>query len=122
MILRFEMILSVVSYERNNIIFHEKSLKLPKNNNFNNVFCNRIFLHYLLTKFLEFFMKPFFWKIFYTTLVFPISKVKYSVAEIDERIFFKETFSFFPITIFEDFLLTFEIGNSRVVENILPKK
>ena len=32
-----------MSYERKNIIFHEKMLKLKKTNIFNNVFCNRIF-------------------------------------------------------------------------------
>ena len=43
MILRLEMILSVVSYERKNII-HEKNLKLTKNNTFNNVFVIEFFL------------------------------------------------------------------------------
>ena len=45
MILRFEMISSVVSYERKNIL-HTKNLKLTKNNTFNNVFCNRIFPYF----------------------------------------------------------------------------
>ena len=35
MILRLEMILSGVFYERKNIIFYEKNLKLRKNNTFN---------------------------------------------------------------------------------------
>ena len=38
MILRHEIILSVTSYERKNIIFYVKISKLTKNNNFNNVF------------------------------------------------------------------------------------
>ena len=42
MILRLEMITSVVSYEKKNI-FHERNLKLTKNTIFNDVFCNRIF-------------------------------------------------------------------------------
>ena len=43
MILKLEMILLVVSYEKINIFFHEKNLKVTKNNTLNNVFCNRIF-------------------------------------------------------------------------------
>ena len=35
MILRLEMILSGVFYERKNMIFYEKNLKLRKNNTFN---------------------------------------------------------------------------------------
>ena len=46
MILRLEMILSVMFYERKKIIFYEKYLKLKKNNTFNNAFCNRIFIFY----------------------------------------------------------------------------
>ena len=38
MILKLEIILSVVSYERKNITFNEKRLKLTKNNTFNNAF------------------------------------------------------------------------------------
>ena len=45
MILRFEILSSVVSFERKNISFHEKNLKLIKNNNFD-VFCNRRFPYY----------------------------------------------------------------------------
>ena len=37
------MILLVVSYERKNIIFHDKNFKLTKNNTFKNDFCNRLF-------------------------------------------------------------------------------
>ena len=37
MILRFEIILSIVSYERKNIIFYERNLKHTKNNAFNTV-------------------------------------------------------------------------------------
>ena len=36
MILRLEMILSVMSYGRKNIIFYEQNLKLTENNTFNN--------------------------------------------------------------------------------------
>ena len=57
---------------------------------------------------------------FYTALKFPISKVKFSMAEIIKRIFWKETF-FYEITIFEDYLLIFKIGN-RVVEYFFPRK
>ena len=39
-ILKVEMLLSVVFYERKNIIFYEKNFKLMKNNTFNDVFCN----------------------------------------------------------------------------------
>ena len=42
------------------------------------------------------------------------------MAEIVKRIFQKETC--FQMTIFEDFLLTFEIGNSRDVENNFPEQ
>ena len=44
MISRIEMISSVVSYEGDNIILHDKNVKVTKNNTFNNVFCNRFFL------------------------------------------------------------------------------
>ena len=40
--LKFEMIFSIMSYERKNIIFYEKNLKATKNNTFINVFYNRI--------------------------------------------------------------------------------
>ena len=43
MILKHEIILPVVSYDKKNIIFYEKNLKLTKNNTFNNVSCNKIF-------------------------------------------------------------------------------
>ena len=42
-ILRLEMILSVISYERKNVIFYEKNFKLTKSNTFNNVFGNQFF-------------------------------------------------------------------------------
>ena len=42
MILRLEMILSVVPYQRKNIIFNEKNLKVTKNNILNNGFCDKI--------------------------------------------------------------------------------
>ena len=41
MILRVEMILSVMLYKRTNI-FYEKNVKLTKSDTFNNVSCNRI--------------------------------------------------------------------------------
>ena len=58
-------------------------------------------------------------KIFSTTLLFPVLKVKFPVAEIVKRIFWTEK-SF--KTIFEDFVLILENENSRVVEKIFPKK
>ena len=49
MILRLEMVLSVVSDGRKNIIFYEKNSKLKKSNTFINVSCNRIYpYHFLL--------------------------------------------------------------------------
>ena len=44
MILSPEIISSIVSYERENIIFHGKNLRLTKNNTFNNVFAIEFFL------------------------------------------------------------------------------
>ena len=46
--LRIEIILSVVSYERKNIIVYEKNVKLSNNNTFNNVFCNIILIYSFL--------------------------------------------------------------------------
>ena len=40
------MIFPVVSYKRKDIRLNEKTLKLPKNNTFNTVFCNRTFPYY----------------------------------------------------------------------------
>ena len=37
-------------------------------------------------------------------------------------LFFKEKHSFEKITIFEDFLLTFKIGNGRDVKNYFPEE
>ena len=37
------MILTIVFYERENMIFYGKNLKLTKNNTLNNFFCDRIF-------------------------------------------------------------------------------
>ena len=77
-ILKLEMILSVVSYERKNILY-EKNLKLTKNNTFNNVLWNRIFSY---NRFLAMFKKSldfhkiwiiFLRKIFSTILLYPIS-------------------------------------------------
>ena len=52
MVLRHKIILSVVFYERKNIILNEKNFKLAKNNTFDNVFCKRIFHYY---RFIEIF-------------------------------------------------------------------
>ena len=54
MILGLEIILSVVSSERKNIVFHEQNQKLTKNNTFNDFFFNRIFPYY---RFLPIFKK-----------------------------------------------------------------
>ena len=43
MILKVEIILSIISYERKYIIFYEKNLKLTKNSTFNNVFLIEFF-------------------------------------------------------------------------------
>ena len=56
-------------------------------------------------------------KIFDITLLFPNLGIKFSVAEIVERIFYNEI-SFLKITIFKDFLFITKIANRRVVENI----
>ena len=53
MILRLEIILPVMSYERKNIIFYEKNLKLTKNKTFNNVLFIRIFLTIASYQFFE---------------------------------------------------------------------
>ena len=53
MILKLDMILSVVSYEIKNI-FYERNLRLTKNNTFNNAFGKRIFSYY---RFLPIFQK-----------------------------------------------------------------
>ena len=52
--LRLKIKLSAISHERKNIIFHEKNFKLTKNNTFDNVFRNWIFLYY---RFLPIFFK-----------------------------------------------------------------
>ena len=91
------MILSVVPYEIKNMIFNQKNLKLTKSYSFNNVFCNRIFPYCPffpnLKKLLDFHESWFIFsgKIFSTTLLCQILKVKFSVAEIAKRIFLKET-------------------------------
>ena len=90
-----------------------------KKNNFNNVFCNRIFLFYL---FLPFFTNDLIFisldhhqgKIFSTNLLFPISKVKLSFVK-KKHFLKKKLFS-------KILLLIFKIGNGRVVKNIMPKK
>ena len=51
MILRLEMILSIVSYERKNMFFYEKHSKLTKNNTFNDAkIATRIFLKITIFK------------------------------------------------------------------------
>ena len=93
MILRLEIILSVMSYKRKNIIIYEKDLKLAKSNTFNNVFCNRIFLYYcFLSTFLKLlgFYKSwliFSRELFSTTVLVLILKIsgkilKYSLLKI----------------------------------------
>ena len=54
-------------------------------------------------------------KIFFTTLLFAILKVKFSVAEIVQVIKKK-------VTVIENYLLICIIGNLKVVENIFPPK
>ena len=54
-------------------------------------------------------------KIFSTTLLFLISKIKFSVAGIVKPFFYKTI-------IFEDYLLIFNIRNDRVAETIFPGK
>ena len=47
MVLKLEMILSIVSYEKKNIIiFYENYSKLTKNTTLNNLFRHRIFPYY----------------------------------------------------------------------------
>ena len=46
MILKLEIKLPILPYERENIMFYEKNLKLAKNNTCNNGFCNGIFPFY----------------------------------------------------------------------------
>ena len=54
-------------------------------------------------------------QIFSTTLIlFLVLKVKFSVAEIVERIFL--------ITIFEDVILILKFGNIKLIESIFPEK
>ena len=56
--------------------------------------------------------------ILYTTLLFPILKVKFSVGEIVKIVFKKKVFE---ITIFGEYLLIFKTGNSRVVEHVFSE-
>ena len=83
MILKLEIILSVVSYEMKNITFYEKHLKFTKNNTFNNVFCDTIFSRYrFLPTFQTFLDVHESWLIFLgqissKTLLFLILKVKF---------------------------------------------
>ena len=76
-------------HKRKNITFYEKNVKLAKNN-INNVFSNKIcpIAFYQILKIDEIILG----KIFSTTLLFPISKLKFLVAEILEIILEKETF------------------------------
>ena len=90
MILRVEMILPVVFYERINIIFYEQNLNLTKNNNFNNDLWNRIFPYY---RFLPVFKNDWIFinhGLFIRgkySLAFPISKVKFSLAGLIKTFF-----------------------------------
>ena len=104
-----------------NIIISEKNVYLMKNNTFNNVLCNIIFLYNrflpIIWKWLDFHKSWLFsMKIFSTTLLFPILKIKTWIFK--SRCFLKKIF--FTITGTEYF--TIKIKNSRVVENILLKK
>ena len=53
-ILRFEMILSVMSYERKNIIFYGRNLKFTKKNTFDHFFVIEFFSYY---RFIQIFQK-----------------------------------------------------------------
>ena len=81
MILRLEIILLVMPYERKIITFYEKTSKLTKNNTFNNDFYNRIFRYHrflpIFQKLLDFHetLLIFSRKILSTTLLFPIFKI-----------------------------------------------
>ena len=87
MILRLEMILSLVSLQKN-IVSYENNPKHTKNNTFNNVFCNRIFPYYrflpIVKKLLDFHQSWLIFSgiIFSKTLMFSILKLKFSVDEI----------------------------------------
>ena len=120
MILKVETMLSVVFYVRKSILFYGRI------QNFRRIILSIIyfliqFFHYCFSttikKWLDFHESwlNFSGRIFSTTLLFPISKVKFSVAEI-VKIFSKK--KVFGITIFEDYLLIFETWNSRVVVNV----
>ena len=74
-------------------IFHERNLNFTKNNAFNDVFCDRTFPYY---RFSKHFLKRldfheswliFSGKIFSTTLLFPIFKIKSSNMLIFKKIF-----------------------------------
>ena len=119
MILGLKSILSVVFYERKKIILYKQNFKVMNNNTFNNVFCNRIFPYYsfllIFKKWFDFHKSWFIFsgKIFSTTLLFLILKIKSSNIDI-----FKKILLIIPVT--ENF--TYKIGNRSVVENILPEK
>ena len=75
-ILRLEMILSVINYEIKDI-FYQKNFKLTKNNTFKNVFCKRFFpnyrflsIFYKLLDFYTLFFQIFSGEIFSTSLPF----------------------------------------------------
>ena len=62
-----------------------------------------------------------FWvNILYNSTSSNFEKVKFSMAEIIERIFEKKHLN--KITMFEDNLLFLKIGNGKVLESIFPKK
>ena len=60
-------------------------------------------------------------KVFSTTLLFTISKVKILIAEIVWKKCLKRKILFF-LTILEECSLIFKIGSSRIVENISLEK
>ena len=67
---------------------------------------------------IDIFEEPENQRIFSTTLLFPILKVKFSVAETVKIFFNKKVFE---ITIFVDYSLIFKDGNSKVVENVFSE-
>ena len=115
------MLLSIVIYEKRNIIFYTTNLKLTKKYTLINVFCNRIFRYYqflpIFWKWLNFHKS---WLIFlekYSLELYRFQSWKTSNTSINIVIFFKN--SFFYVVIFEIFLPILKIGISRVVETIL---
>ena len=122
--LRHEIILSVVSYGRKNIIFHEKISNLRKIILLIMFFVIAFFYYYTLPTFLKLldFYKSwliFSGKIFFTPLLFSILKVKFLIAKIVKRIFKKKHFLNNYIV---RFYTHFQKWQQWVLENILPEK